>query len=226
MSDILIAGVGGQGTVLAAKLLAKAALLEGHMVRTAETIGMAQRGGTVLGHVRIFQTSTYGGARSGSFSNEPMSPLIPPGTADLLIGFEPGETVRALPFLKHGGTVVTARQVLIPASFAAAIASKATENTVTRQAYDGAAELEYLRSCCKVGRLESLVVVDGNAVCSALGSYKVLNVLLLGAALSAECLSIAGHSLIAALEALTKPEFLELNKRALAIGMGSEDLYG
>lgn len=208
MGNILIAGVGGQGTVLASKLLAKAALLEGHMVRTAETIGMAQRGGTVLGHVRISRESTYGGARIGSYDDKPLSPLIGLGMADLLIGFELSETVRALPFVRQGGSIVTARQVMEPPS--AALSSKT---------HDGIAELKYLLASRANRRLGSLSIVDGVAACSTLGSFKVLNVLLLGAALATKGIDITEESLDAALEALVKPEYLELNKRALAAGM-------
>ena len=74
MIDILLAGVGGQGTVLAAKVLAQAAQNKGWQVRTAETIGMAQRGGNVTSHVRM-----------GSNGEAVFSPLITPGTADIVI---------------------------------------------------------------------------------------------------------------------------------------------
>ena len=212
MSNTIIAGVGGQGTVLASKLLAQAALLEGHMVRTAETIGMAQRGGTVLGHVRITRESTFGGgrvdARTAASSDAPLSPLIPEGTASLLIGFEPGETLRALPFLRKGGAVVTAKQVLRPPT--ASLGSKA---------YDGRAELDYLEACLANRRIGSLIVVDGAALCQTLGSFKVLNVILLGAALTLKSIEITQDSLAAALETLVKPHYLELNKQALEAGI-------
>jgi indolepyruvate ferredoxin oxidoreductase beta subunit len=193
--NIIIAGVGGQGTVLASKLLAQAALLEGYPVRTAETIGMAQRGGSVLGHVRIGET---------------LSPLVPQKTADLLIGFEPGEAVRALGYLKRGGTVVTATQVLEPPSAALSNAS-----------YDGSAELAYLRAEQANGRLGALVAVDGTALCAELGSTRVLNVILLGAALSTGDIGLTASTLEAAIEALVKPNYVELNRRALARGMRS-----
>ena len=90
--DILICGVGGQGTVLASKLLAASAMAEGNTVHSAETIGMAQRGGSVTSHVRI-------GERA-------FSPLIPQGAADLLMAFEPAEAVRNLSYLKEGGLVL------------------------------------------------------------------------------------------------------------------------
>ena len=70
--NILICGVGGQGTVLAAKLVSQAAVTKGEAVLSAETIGMAQRGGSVTSHVRI--------------GSDAYSPLIPKGQADIIIG--------------------------------------------------------------------------------------------------------------------------------------------
>ena len=97
MLNILLAGVGGQGTVLAAKLLAQAAEEKGWQVRTAETIGMAQRGGNVVSHVRM-----------GDRGEEVYAPLIALGTADLVVAFEPAEAARVLPYLKPGGAMVCA----------------------------------------------------------------------------------------------------------------------
>ena len=73
--NILICGVGGQGTVLSSRILASAFMSEGHTVHSAETIGMAQRGGSVVSHVRV--------------GDEVYSPLIPEGRADLILAFEP-----------------------------------------------------------------------------------------------------------------------------------------
>ena len=90
--DILICGVGGQGTVLASRIIAAAAMEEGNRVHSAETIGMAQRGGSVTSHVRI--------------GEEAFSPLIPFGSADLLLAFEPAEAVRNLKYLRKDGAAV------------------------------------------------------------------------------------------------------------------------
>ena len=87
--NILICGVGGQGTVLAAKVLSQAAILGGKNVLSAETIGMAQRGGCVTSHVRICDKN-----------QKIFSPLIPYGQADILIAFDASEAVRNLSFLK------------------------------------------------------------------------------------------------------------------------------
>ena len=90
--NIILCGVGGQGTVLASKLIAAAAMEKDMQVMSAETIGMAQKGGSVFSHVRI--------------GEEIYSPMIEKGTADIIIGFEPAEAVRMLPYLKKGGMVI------------------------------------------------------------------------------------------------------------------------
>src|SRR5690554_4392083 len=100
MINIIFAGVGGQGTVLASKLVAECAMNKGLNAHTAETIGMAQRGGSVVSHVRI--------------GDDVYSPLIPYGQTDLLIGFEPCEAVRNLHYLKRDGTVVVSNRIVTP----------------------------------------------------------------------------------------------------------------
>ena len=98
--DCLLCGVGGQGTVLAAKLLAYAARQAGEPVSVAETIGMAQRGGSVTSHVRM---------GTGAYSS-----LIPLGKADVLIAFESAEAVRCFPYLSKTGVCVTAIKPVMP----------------------------------------------------------------------------------------------------------------
>jgi indolepyruvate ferredoxin oxidoreductase beta subunit len=99
--DVLIVGVGGQGTILASNVLGEACLIEGRHVMSAETHGMAQRGGSVESHVRI----------DGIFG-----PLISPGTADLIIAFDMLEALRYRHFLKEDGTMVVNSSVVIPTS--------------------------------------------------------------------------------------------------------------
>ncbi len=81
--NILIAGVGGQGNLFASALLAKSAIRRGYAVLATETIGAAQRGGSVVSHLRVADGRLY-------------SPLIPDGQADYLVGFEPIELLRHL----------------------------------------------------------------------------------------------------------------------------------
>ena len=187
MSDsIVLCGVGGQGTILASKLLAAAAMSKGLPVKTAETIGMAQRGGSVFSHVRI--------------GDGAVSPLIGRGRADLIIAFEPAEAVRQLPFLREGGTVVVSTRPIIPVSA-----------TIGGPAYDLAAVMAYLRE--RVG--EKLVVVDADAAAEALGSAKCLNVVLLGAAVRTGVLALTADDVRSAIAARLPERFHELNFRAL-----------
>lgn len=122
--DILLCGVGGQGTVLASKLLAAAAMKQGDIVHSAETIGMAQRGGSVTSHIRIGACAS--------------SPLIPFGAADLLLAFEPAEAVRNLHYLKRDGLAIVNRIPVRP-----------TTESLQETGYDGEKELEYLKKKCK-----------------------------------------------------------------------------
>ena len=171
MSDsIVLCGVGGQGTILASKLLAAAAMSKGLPVKTAETIGMAQRGGSVFSHVRI--------------GDGVASPLIGRGRADLIIAFEPAEAVRQLPYLREGGTVVVSTRPIIPVSA-----------TIGGPVYDLAAVMAYLRE--QVG--EKLVVVDADAAAEALGSAKCLNVVLLGAAVRPRVLALTADDIRSAI---------------------------
>ena len=101
MYSCLLCGVGGQGTVLASRLMAQAAMEKGYFARTAETIGMAQRGGCVVSHVRVAE-------------GDIASSLIPVGGADVLVGFEPGEAVRCLKYLKPDGLAVVCKTPVAP----------------------------------------------------------------------------------------------------------------
>ena len=183
--NIILCGVGGQGTILASRLIAAAAMAGGLPVRTAETIGMAQRGGSVFSHIRI-----GGGA----------SPLIGKGEADLIIGFEPGEAVRQLPFLKKGGTVVTSTKPVIPVGA-----------MLGQSSYEPDAMLAYLK-----GNVEHLVLINAEHAASDLGSSKVLNVVLLGAALKSGSLGLTEKDMQQAMNEKVPTKFLELNRRAFA----------
>ncbi|BCA78810.1 indolepyruvate oxidoreductase subunit beta [Desulfuromonas sp. AOP6] len=107
--NILLAGVGGQGTLLASELLSEALLLAGYDVKKSEIHGMSQRGGSVTSHVR--------------YGSKVLSPLIHEGQADILFGFELLETYRYLPMLGEDGTIFVNRQRILPAPVAVGTAS-------------------------------------------------------------------------------------------------------
>ena len=187
-TNVILAGVGGQGAVLASKLLARAAMERGLSVKTAETIGMAQRGGSVFSHVRI-------GAGAHS-------PLIGRGRADAIVAFEPAEAARQLPFLRAHGMVVTSDAPVVPVSAATG-----------GPAYDLPAIMSYLRSA--VGE-KNLVVVNAAAAERTLGTAKALNVVLLGAAARAGALGpVTADDLADAVRATVRPAFVELDLAAL-----------
>lgn len=98
--DVLMVGVGGQGTILASRVLARAAMEAGYDVKVSEIHGMAQRGGSVVTQIRL--------------GEKVYSPLITEGGADVLLSFEKLEALRLLPFLKPGGTIIINNQAIFP----------------------------------------------------------------------------------------------------------------
>jgi len=100
VNSILLAGVGGQGTLLASEVLSEVLMLAGFDVKKSEIHGMSQRGGSVTSHVR--------------WGDKVFSPLIPEGTADILFGFELLETYRCMPMLREGGSVVVNNLKIAP----------------------------------------------------------------------------------------------------------------
>lgn len=186
--DIVLCGTGGQGTVLASRLLATAAMRKGLPVKTAETIGMAQRGGSVLSHVRVGEGVA--------------SPLVGSGRADVILAFEPAEAARQLRLLSPGGAVVVSNRPVVPVS------------AVTGgPAYDLDAVMGYLE-----GAVKNLTVVDADAAARELGSAKVLNVLLLGAAERTGALGFTVDEVRAAVHDVVPERFIALNDCALDYG--------
>lgn len=150
--NILIVGVGGQGTLLASVLLGNLALKKGYDVKLSEVHGMSQRGGDVVTHVKI-SDSTVG------------SPLIEKGEADIIIGFEKLEAYRWLPQLKKGGSMFVNTQEIMPMP------------VVMGQA-EYPADIDGVLADT-AGKVKEF---DAMKVASDCGSTKAVNVVLLGAA--------------------------------------------
>ena len=184
--NIILCGVGGQGTVLASRLISSAAMARNIPVLSAETIGMAQRGGSVFSHLRM--------------GEDLCSPMIARGEADLILGFEPGEAVRLLPFLKPEGQVVVSSRAVMPVTAA-----------LSDTGYRAEDMLEYLSA-----RVSRLTVVDAEKALREVGSPKVLNLILLGAAVRGGALGLDEADLEAAVRSRIPQKFHELNLRALA----------
>ena len=97
--NIMIVGVGGQGTLLASRILGKVAIKEGYDVKVSEVHGMSQRGGSVVTYVK--------------YGDKVYSPIIDRGEADLILAFEMLEAMRALPYLKKGGKMRILKKNLV-----------------------------------------------------------------------------------------------------------------
>lgn len=190
VTSCLLCGVGGQGIVLASKLIAASAMEKGMLVRTAETIGMAQRGGCVVSHVR--------------YGDKVNSSMIPVGGADVIIAFEPAEAVRNLAYLKKNGTVIVNKKAVMPVTA-----------SLGGSSYSGEEMLDYLRK-----NVKNLVVADGDRICAECGSPKVLNVALLACAANSGALGISVDELKNAIGNRVNPKFRELNFKAVDIAAG------
>lgn len=99
-TNIMIVGVGGQGTLLASRILGNAVIRQGHDVKVSEVHGMSQRGGSVVTYVK--------------YGEKVYSPIIDKGEADIILAFELLEAYRALPYLKKGGKMIVNAQRINP----------------------------------------------------------------------------------------------------------------
>ena len=188
VKSCLLCGVGGQGTVLASRIIAAAAMAKGLHARTAETIGMAQRGGSVVSHVRI--------------GEEIASSTIPLGTADVIIGFEPGEAAANLKYLKEGGVLILSSKQVKPVTA-----------SLGQSAYDGDQCLAWLKD-----KGSRCIVIDPDAIIAACGSPKVLNVAMTGALAASGAMDLSLGDMEEALRVRMKPKLLEMNLKALQMG--------
>ena len=192
--DILICGVGGQGTVLASKIIAAAAMEAGDPVHSAETIGMAQRGGPVTSHVRI--------------GKEAYSPLIPFGSADMILAFEPAEAVRNLRYLKPDGIVIVN-----------SVPVKPVTESLMPTGYDGTEMIAYLKKKC------SCIVIDGEELCRPFGSSRYFNIAILGVAAGAGRLGIDKETILSEIVRRVPERYLETNKAAFLAGAEIGEQY-
>ena len=149
--DILITGVGGQGIILASDIIGEAAIVAGYDVKKTDTLGMAQRGGSVVSHVRI--------------AEKVFSPLIKKGEVDILLAFEKLEAARWAHYLKPGGTAIVNNHALPPLSVSFGTDRYPADEEV----------LSILKS-----RTDHIYLVEGTKQVAALGNVRTLNIFMLG----------------------------------------------
>lgn len=153
--NIVLAGVGGQGTILAAKMLTLGLMEAGYDVKMSEIHGMSQRGGDVTSQVRYSKDKVF-------------SPVIEKGTADILVAFEEMEALRNLDYLKEGGRVVVNTE-RIPSMTVLTGAEKYSEDV--------------LPEVIKASR--NAITLNATEMAGSLGNPKAANVILLGALIKA-----------------------------------------
>ena len=187
---IVVAGVGGQGTLLASRLLAESAIREGLPVKIGETYGMAQRGGPVMGHVQI------GGA--------PHNPRIREGEADVLLAFEQAEAVRrGVAFLKEGGLALVNTRVTAPVEVISGM-----------MAYPETGELMALLG--EVGG--RIVSFDATALAEEAGDPIATNLVMIGALAASGALPFGEETVLRVMKESLSPRYYELNLKAFQLG--------
>lgn len=183
--NILICGVGGQGILLASELTSTALLHGGFDVRQSEVHGMAQRGGSVVAHLR--------------YGDRVYSPLIEPGTADILVAFEMLEAVRYLPYLHKKSTVLVNTQKIFPPSVATGL------ETYPENILDSLAKKKL-----------SVFPLDAFSIARDLGETRAVNMVLVGAL--SMFLPVAEKVFLRVMEARIPEKILEINRNAFLKG--------
>ncbi|MFC2038858.1 indolepyruvate oxidoreductase subunit beta [Chloroflexota bacterium] len=149
--NVLIVGVGGQGVILASDAMAEIGMNNGYDVKKSDSIGMAQRGGSVVSHIR--------------WGEKIHSPIIKKGDADFLLGFEQLEAARWVSYLKPGGTVIVSDASVIPASVIGGTAPYPDKSAVNEMIS------EYT---------DEIYLVPATEICREAGNPRALNMVMLG----------------------------------------------
>lgn len=186
--NIVFSGIGGQGIVVASDIFCEAALLDGWDVAKAEVHGMAQRGGSIVAHVRV--------------GKKVQAPLIETGKADIILGFELLEAARVLSLMKKDGTVIVNTKYIQPSTSAAASAGLDAEK-ILYMIHD---------------RAQNVVEVDGVGIATKLGNILAVNTVLLGALSAIPENIVTSESLEKAISSRLKQKYVELNLKAFKKG--------
>ena len=183
--SIMIVGVGGQGSLLASKLLGRLLLTRGYDIKVSEVHGMSQRGGSVVTYVR--------------FGDKVYSPVIDKGQADCIVSFELLEAARWTEFLKPGGKIIVNTQQINPMPVIIG-AAEYPENLVQKME-DAGLDVD---------------AFDALSLAEEAGSSKAVNIVLMGHL--SRNFDFTEEEWMTALEQSVAPKFLELNKKAFALG--------
>ena len=185
--NIMIVGVGGQGSLLASKILGYLLLNEGYDVKVSEVHGMSQRGGSVVTYVR--------------FGDKVYSPIIDKGEADFIVSFEKLEAARYVEYLKKGGRIVVNTQEIDPMPVITGAAAY-PENLIEKMKAKGIA----------------VEAMDCLSLAEQVGSSKAVNLVLMGRL--SRFFDMPEEKWLSAIEQCVPAKFVEMNKKAFALGRG------
>ena len=183
--SIMIVGVGGQGSLLASKLLGRLLLTRGYDIKVSEVHGMSQRGGSVVTYVR--------------YGDKVYSPVIDKGQADCIVSFELLEAARWTEYLKPGGKIIVNTQKINPMPVIIG-AAEYPENLVEKMSAAGI----------------DVDAFDALSLAEQAGSSKAVNIVLMGHL--SRNFDFTEEEWMTALEQSVAPKFLEMNKKAFALG--------
>jgi indolepyruvate ferredoxin oxidoreductase, beta subunit len=187
--NIQLVGVGGQGVLLASTVLGNAAVVEGLEVAMSEVHGMAQRGGSVQCSVRM--------------GREVLSPLIPMGAADLLLGFEPVETCRSLSMVNKDSYIITNVTPVVPISVSAG--------------QDKYPPVEEILSVIR-GANPHLIALDATALAVKAGKAITANSVLIGAISAVKGFPLSKDRMLESLLEVVPAKARDINVRAFELG--------
>ncbi len=186
--SLVLTGVGGQGTILASRAISLAAMEKGYMIRSTETLGMAQRGGSVISHIR--------------FGDEVYSPIVPSGQADALLGFDLIEAVRWVSLLKKGGAALINKALIPP--YEVLIGESHFNEDEAKQFLDSLAA--------------DNVIFDMTSLAVEAGNYRATNAVLLGAFSIKGGSPLEPELLEKVMLGLIPQKLTDINKKAFELG--------
>jgi indolepyruvate ferredoxin oxidoreductase beta subunit len=188
--NIVVAGVGGQGSILLSHIIGNAAIREGYKVRVAETYGASMRGGAVLGQIRIGQSV--------------LGPLIAEDSAHILVGLEPIESLRvAVKYLSPQGIAIVNTRPLMPMSV-----------SIGKAVYPSLEKI--VTSLKKLGK--KVMPIDASGLAEKAGSPRTLNIVMLGALAATGKLPISSRTLKKIVEEHVPKGTEQMNLRAYELG--------
>lgn len=187
--NIVLAGVGGQGILLAAEILGTAAIKDKLNVRVSELHGMAQRGGAVVSNVRI--------------GEKVLAPTVLEGQADVLLGFEPLETLRNLKFASEKTLVIMNTEVIPPTELSAKMVKCPSLEEIQKN-------IRYFT--------KKIIAVEAAELAKKAGNILAENVVLIGVLAASGKMPVRNESILEALRELIPPKHMSVNAEAFKLG--------